>query len=75
MNPKRRLTALEKRIGPVVQPGSYHVLVMEPGQDENQMVADFKKTQDIKTDDQLWIVEVMAPVRQDENTDELQQTD
>jgi hypothetical protein len=75
MNPKRRLTALEKRIGPVVQPGPYHVLVMEPGQDENQMVADFKKEHGIESDDQLWIVEAVAPVRQGENTDELQHAD
>lgn len=75
MNPKRRLTLLEKKIGPSPQCGQHHVLVIEPGQDEKQMVADFKKAHDIKSDDQLWIVEAVAPVRQEENTDELQQAD
>jgi hypothetical protein len=75
MNPNRRLTALEKKIGSVVQPGHYHVLVTEPGQDEKQMVVDFKKAHDIQSDDQLWIVEAVAPNRQEENTDELQQAD
>jgi hypothetical protein len=75
MNPQRRLTALEKKIGPVEKPGPHHVLVIRPGQDENQMVADFKNANDIKTDDQLWIVEAVAADRQKEETDELQQAD
>jgi hypothetical protein len=39
------------------------------------MVADFKNANDIKTDDQLWIVEAVAADRQKEETDELQQAD
>jgi precorrin-6B methylase 1 len=75
MNPNRRLAALEKKIGPSPQRGTYHVLVIEPGQDKKQKVADFKKANGIKSDDQLWIVEAVAPDRQEENTDELQQAD
>ena len=75
MNLNRRLTALEKKIGPVVQPGPYHVLVIEPGQDEKQMMANFKKEHGIESDDQLWVVEAVLPEKQKENTDELQKTD
>lgn len=71
MNPQRRLTAIEKKIGPSLQRDNYHLLVIEPGQNEKQMVADFKKANDIKTDDQLWIVEAVAADRQKEETDEL----
>jgi|GEM_PF-7023444 hypothetical protein len=75
MNPQRRLTAIEEKIGPSLQRDNYHLLVIEPGQNEKQMVADFKKAHNIKSGDQLWIVEAVAPDRREENTDELQQTD
>jgi hypothetical protein len=49
--------------------------VIEPGQNEKQMVADFKKAHNIKSDNQLWIVEAVVADRQKEETDELQQAD
>jgi hypothetical protein len=75
MNPQRRLTAIEKKIGPSLQRDNYHLLVIEPGQNEKQMVADFKKAHNIKSDNQLWIVEAVVADRQKEETDELQQAD
>lgn len=75
MNPRRRLTALEKKIGPADQPRPYHILVIEPGQDKKQTIKDFKEEHGIESDDHLWIVNAVAAGRQKEDTDELQQAD
>ena len=72
MYSERRLTVLEKKIGPAEQPGKYHILVIEPGQNREQMIEDF--CNGIPDNDHLIVVQGVVP-NQSEDTDEFQQAD